>query len=171
MSNNHLILFDYHFIIWSSFVNFLNTIWSIIWWIIRSIMIRFRFDPFKLNLKAEIRRSFITTTVREQNLNRRSHYKGATCRVRTGNRQYPVLCLCQLGQDIIPYLIPIAMTRYESHIRSSQVIPSLHLEGWDVLYNIIFCYIANILLHNRNLLGYIAFNLMLCSICYMTYAT
>ena len=48
---------------------------------------------------------------------------------------------------------------------------SRHLEGWDVLYNIIFCYIANILLHNRNLFGYIAFNLMLNSICYITYAT
>ena len=35
---------------------------------------------------------------------------------------------------------------------------------------IIFCYIANILLHNRNLFGYMAFNLMLCSICYITYA-
>ena len=40
-----------------------------------------------------------------------------------------------------------------------------------VLYNIIFCYIANILLHNRNLFGYIAFNLMLYRICYITYAT
>ena len=46
-----------------------------------------------------------------------------------------------------------------------------HLEGWDVLYNIIFCYIANILLYNRNLFEYIAFNLMLCNICYITYAT
>ena len=46
-----------------------------------------------------------------------------------------------------------------------------HLEGWDVLYKIIFCYIANLLLHNRNLFGYIAFNLMLYSICYITYAT
>ena len=44
-----------------------------------------------------------------------------------------------------------------------------HLEGWDVLYNIIFCYVANILLHNRNLFGYIAFNLMLYSICYNIY--
>ena len=47
-----------------------------------------------------------------------------------------------------------------------------HLEGWDVLYNINFCYIANILLHNRNLFVYIAFNLTLYdSICYITYAT
>ena len=37
----------------------------------------------------------------------------------------------------------------------------LHLEGWDVLYNILFCHIANILLHNRNIFGYIAFNSML----------
>ena len=29
--------------------------------------------------------------------------------------------------------------------------PNHHLEGWDVLYNIIFCYIANILLHYTNL--------------------
>ena len=46
-----------------------------------------------------------------------------------------------------------------------------HLEGWDVLYNIIFCYIENILLHNRNLFVYIAFNWMLNSICSVTYAT
>ena len=46
-----------------------------------------------------------------------------------------------------------------------------HLEGWDVLYNIIFCYIANFLLHNRNFFGYKAFNLMLYNICYITYAT
>ena len=39
-----------------------------------------------------------------------------------------------------------------------------HLEGWDVLYNILFCYIAKFLLHNRNLFVYIAFNLMLCYI-------
>ena len=46
-----------------------------------------------------------------------------------------------------------------------------HLEGWDVLYNILFCYIEKFLLHNRNLFVYIAFNLMLYSICYITYAT
>ena len=48
--------------------------------------------------KAEVRRSFITTTVREQHP--RSHHKGATGRVRTGDQRYPVLCHCQLGQDI-----------------------------------------------------------------------
>ena len=48
---------------------------------------------------------------------------------------------------------------------------TVHLEGWDVLYNIIFINIANMLLHNRNLFGYIVFNLMLYSICYITYAT
>ena len=47
----------------------------------------------------------------------------------------------------------------------------MHLEGWDVLYNIMFCYIPSILLHNRNLFSYIAFTLILCSICYITYAT
>ena len=46
-----------------------------------------------------------------------------------------------------------------------------HLEGWDVLYNIIFCYVANILLHNKNRFGYAAFNLMLYSMCYITYGT
>ena len=48
--------------------------------------------------KAEARRSFITTTVREQRP--RSHHKGTTGRVRTGDQRYPVLCRCQLGQDI-----------------------------------------------------------------------
>ena len=32
--------------------------------------------------------------------NPRSHHKGATGRVRTGDQQLPVLCHCQLGQDI-----------------------------------------------------------------------
>ena len=32
--------------------------------------------------------------------NPRSHHKGATGRVRTGNQLHPVLCHCQLGQDI-----------------------------------------------------------------------
>ena len=45
--------------------------------------------------KAEVRSSFITTTVREE-----SHHKGATGRVRTGDQRLPVLCHCQLGQDI-----------------------------------------------------------------------
>ena len=48
--------------------------------------------------KAEVRSSFITTTVGEQNP--RSHHKGATGRVRTGDRLHPVLCHCQLGHDI-----------------------------------------------------------------------
>ena len=60
--------------------------------------------------KVEIRRSFQTTTVREQHPT--SHRKGATDanatggkgRVRTGDGRYTVLCLCQLGQDI-PYYI------------------------------------------------------------------
>ena len=40
--------------------------------------------------------------------NPRSHHKGATGRVRTGDQRLPVLCHCQLGQDI-PYIqyIPI----------------------------------------------------------------
>ena len=60
-----------------------------------------------IDVKAEVRRSFTkTTTIREQRP--RSHHKGATDanatgskgRVRTGDRQHLVLCLCQLGQDI-----------------------------------------------------------------------
>ena len=46
--------------------------------------------------KAEVRRSFISTTIREQRP--KSHHKGATGRVRT---EYPVLCHCQLGQDCL----------------------------------------------------------------------
>ena len=49
-------------------------------------------------LKAEICRSFITTTIREQRP--RSHHKGATGRIRPGDQRYPILCHCQLGQDI-----------------------------------------------------------------------
>ena len=46
--------------------------------------------------KAEVCRSFIPTTVRDES---QVTPQGATCRVRTGN-QLPVLCHCQLGQDI-----------------------------------------------------------------------
>ena len=42
----------------------------------------------------EVRRSFNTTTVREQHPT--SHHKGATNRVQTGDRRYLVLCHCQL---------------------------------------------------------------------------
>ena len=46
-------------------------------------------------LKAEVRRSFVTTTVREQRP--RPHHKCATGRVRTasGDQRYPVLGHCQ----------------------------------------------------------------------------
>ena len=44
--------------------------------------------------RAEVRRSFISTTVRDE------YHKGATGRVRTGDQRLPVLCHCQLGQDI-----------------------------------------------------------------------
>ena len=47
-------------------------------------------------IKAEVRSSFITTTVREQRP--MSQHKGATDRVPTGDQRYPVLCHCQLGQ-------------------------------------------------------------------------
>ena len=36
--------------------------------------------------------------------NPRSHHKGATGRVRTGDQRLPVLCHCQLGQDIPIYV-------------------------------------------------------------------
>ena len=43
--------------------------------------------------------------------NPRSHHKGATGRVRTGDQRLPVLCHCQLGQDnIINILIIMAMS-------------------------------------------------------------
>ena len=47
--------------------------------------------------RAEVRRSFITTLF---GTNPRSHHKGATDRVRTGDQLLPVLCYCQHGQDI-----------------------------------------------------------------------
>ena len=34
--------------------------------------------------------------------NPRSHHKGATGRVQTGDQRLPVLCHCQLGQDMVP---------------------------------------------------------------------
>ena len=46
-------------------------------------------------------RSFATALLpRLFETNPRSHHKGATDRVRTGDQRLPVLCHCQLGQDI-----------------------------------------------------------------------
>ena len=61
------------------------------------------------------------------------------------------------------------MSAYNMHTQACTFMHTIY--GWDVLYNILFCYIAKFLLHNRNLFVYIAFNLMLYSICYITYAT
>ena len=58
--------------------------------------------PGVLCSRAEVRRSFITTTAREES-QARSHHKGATGRVRTGDQRLPVLSHCQLGQDIRVY--------------------------------------------------------------------
>ena len=51
--------------------------------------------PLSAALKAEVHSSFITMTVWEQHP--RSHNKGATSRVLTGYRWYPVLCANSLG--------------------------------------------------------------------------
>ena len=50
-------------------------------------------DVTAVTVKAEVRRSFITTTVRGQRPS--SHHKGATGTVRTGDQRYPVLCRCK----------------------------------------------------------------------------
>ena len=60
-------------------------------------------------VKAEVHSSFNTTTVWEQHPSLRSLHKDATdanttgCkgRVRTGDQLHPVLCPCQLEQDIV----------------------------------------------------------------------
>ena len=69
------------------------------------------------------------------------------------------------GLIIVPVTVPFRPESYPSHGLSLENSPSGRLRC-----AIIFGYIANILLHNRNLLSYIPFNLMLCSICYITYA-
>ena len=53
-------------------------------------------------LKTHIGRRFAAALLvpRLFGTNPRSHQKGATGRVRTGNQRLPVLCHCQLGQDI-----------------------------------------------------------------------
>ena len=57
-----------------------------------ALLLSFTFRTIKV--RAAVRRSFITTTVRDE------YHKGATGRVRTGDQRLPVLCHCQLGQDI-----------------------------------------------------------------------
>ena len=47
--------------------------------------------------------------------NPRSHHKGATGRVRTGNQRLPVLCHCQLGQDIPTALDARTLLRPENY--------------------------------------------------------
>ena len=49
------------------------------------------------SVPAEGRRSFITTTVREQRP--RSHLKGATGRVRTGDQRYPVYAIANSSRE------------------------------------------------------------------------
>ena len=65
-----------------------------------------------------------TTTIREQCP--RPHHKGATGRVRTENQQFPVLCHCQLGQDI-PH------STHRSSLRSST---SLKNQNYILFINI-----------------------------------
>ena len=51
-------------------------------------------------LRICVGRRFATALLpRQFGKNPRSHHKGATSRVRTGNQRLPVLCHCQLGQD------------------------------------------------------------------------
>ena len=57
------------------------------------------YDAFK----AEVRRGFNTTTVRDQSP--RAHHKGATGRVRTGDQRYPALCHCQLEHDVPTHVL------------------------------------------------------------------
>ena len=58
-----------------------------------------------LNLKSKIGRRFGAALLpRLLVRNPRSHHKGTTARVRTGNQLLPVLYHCQLGQDI-PILV------------------------------------------------------------------
>ena len=55
----------------------------------------------RLLVKAKFHLSFNMTTALEQHPRSLSHHKGATCRVCSGDQLYhPVLCHCQLGQDI-----------------------------------------------------------------------
>ena len=47
----------------------------------------------------------------------RSRHKGATGRVRTGDRRYPALCHCRLGQDIPWHIFVICIPKsYRLHI-------------------------------------------------------
>ena len=48
-------------------------------------------------------------------MNPRSHHKGATGRVWTGDQLLPVLCHCQLGQDIPEYLDSMKLAQEENN--------------------------------------------------------
>ena len=65
----------------------------------RTCHVKIHFRSEWASLKAEVRRSFITTTIREQRP--RSHHKGAIGRVRTGDQRPLIRLVCQPG-----YLLP-----------------------------------------------------------------
>ena len=47
-----------------------------------------------------LRRRFAAALLPRLEQHPRSHHKGAIGRVQTGDQRYPVLCYCQLGQEL-----------------------------------------------------------------------
>ena len=78
-------------------------------------------EVVSISVRGGVFADLITTTVRERHL--RSHYKGATGRVRTGDQRHPVLCHCQLRQDI-PIQVA-AVLELNDHVNSDSVHPRL----------------------------------------------
>ena len=55
-------------------------------------------------------------------MNPRSHHKGATGRVRTGDQQLPVLCHAHLGQDIKDYCSRIVQVGYQGQTLNTRIL-------------------------------------------------
>ena len=105
--------------------------------------------------KAKVRRSFIITTTvtssREQHP--RSHHKGATARVRTGDQQYPVLCNCQLGQDTDDTIqvSKVRIIRPEKKYAVAPEMSHLHLDASVCIYMQKICKICRHEIHKQNI--------------------
>ena len=105
--------------------------------------------------KAKVRRSFIITTTvtssREQHP--RSHHKGATARVRTGDQQYPVLCNCQLGQDTDDTIqvSKVRIIRPEKKYAVAPEMSHLHLYASVCIYMQKICKICRHEIHKQNM--------------------
>ena len=77
--------------------------------------------------------------------NPRSHHKGATGRVRTGDQRLPVLCRCQLGQDIPLYWLSFQV---ESSTRAPAFAGRQNLEMFTAVFVLAYSLLSETVVHS-----------------------